>query len=373
MEIEKMTKNLFTLMMTLAFTFTSCSKLDGMSENATKASENSGRAADAATDSVGILKRSVIVTRPGAAKEARARAMERLKEAVSIEGKVVEAATYFKAFEYQLWLGNHFDTDEYLQTLYEDAMNEIYRNMKELNKDKKISQTNPTAFRINPWRKKRDANLLALSLGLHKVHGLQITVRPIELELEDGSVFSFEDENMGVSALDLIKEALVRIKKYEEGQIAYGELKPYEVVVYENIEEFVTLINVRYNMILTLALAELTNVEESTIEGFSSIILPTSWRSLDSDYMEINDAKKRKANKYITEAAKLRDFMLANGYMNETYAPIEKTFKRMNNPSRSDEDIVILSTNEQSNINEYYQALETIFQVEGNKVIGVKN
>lgn len=368
-----MTKKLLSNLMLIAMLFTSCSKLDDMGKNATKASDNSGKAADAATNSVGILKRSVIVTRPGAAKEARAKALERMQAAVSVEGKVVEAATYFKAFEYQLWLGQHFDSDDYLETLYEDAMNETYRIMKELNKDKKISKTNPTAFRISGKKKKRDANLLAFSLGIHKVHGLQITVKPIELELEDGTIRSFEDDTDGVSHLDLIKEALIRIKQYENGLIGYNELKLYEVVVYENIEEFVTLLNVRYNMILTLALSELTNIEESTMEGFASIILPASWRSLDSDYMEINDAKKRKANKYIEEASKIRNFMLAHGYECSTYKPIEKTFKRMNNPSRSDEDVLVLSTNDQVNVSEYYKALETIFNVEGNKVTGVKD
>jgi hypothetical protein len=363
-----MTRKLLSYVMLMTFLFTSCE----MMENAKQASKNSGKAADAASDSVGILKRSVVMTRAGAAKEARAKAIERLEAAKSVEGKVVEAATFFKAFEYQLWLGKHFDDDEYLQSLYEDAMNEIYRQLKEINGDKKISETNPTAFRINPWRKKRDANLLALSLGLHKVHGLQITVRPIELELEGGGVFSFDDENMGVSALDLIKEGLIKIRQYENGEIAYGELTPYQVVIYENIEEFTTLLNVRYNMILTLALAELTNVEESTIEGFSSIILPTSWRSLDSDYMQINDAKKKKATKYITEAAKLRSFVLSQGFNSFTYKPIEKTFKRMKNPSRTNEDTIILSSNDQNSIKEYYDALEKLFIVEGSKVIGVK-
>lgn len=362
-----MTKSLFTFLFLSAFAFTSCSKLEDMSKNATKASENSGKAAEAASESREEIANGRVMTRAGAAKDARAKALERMKERKSIEGKVVEAATYFKAFEYQLWTGQRYDNQEYLDSLIEDAMNEIYRNLKELNNDKRISKTNPTAFRINPWRKKRDANLLAFSLGMHKVHGLQITRDPISntpVEVE------FSDE--GTSVLDIIKSSLKRIREYENGFLAYGELKPYEVVVYENIEEFTTLVNVRYNMILTLALAEISNVEESTIEGFSSIILPSSWNSLDNEYMEINDAKKRKANKYITEAAKLRNFMLDHGFTNFMYNPIEKSFKRMKNPSRSDEDIVILSNNEQDNVRAYYEALETIFEVEGSRVIGVR-
>lgn len=362
-----MTKRLLSFIVLCSMLFTSCE----MMENAKQASKNSGNAAAAASDSVGILKRSVVMTRPGAAKEARAKALERLEDAKSIEGKVVEAATFFKAFEYQLWLGKHFDSDTYLQSLYEDAMNELYRQLKEVNGDKKISKTNPTAFRINPWRKKRDANILGLSLGMHKVHGLQITVRPIDYELQDGTIFTFNDESMGVSVLDLIKEALIKIDMYENGQIAYGELMPYQVVVYENIEEFVTLLNVRYNMILTLALAELTEVEENSFTALTAMILPTSWKKIESEYMDINEAKRRKANKYLEEAFKLKDFMQNVGAIPYMYNDIQNIFKKIVHPSRADEDMIILSVDDQKSINKYYGALENLFKISGNRIIDI--
>jgi hypothetical protein len=363
-----MTKKLLSYLVLLTMLFSSCSKLEGMSKNATKASENSGKAAKAASESREEIANGRIMSRAGAARTARRDSLENMKKLKTVEGKVVEAATYYKAFEYQLWTGQRYDTDEYLESLMEDAMNELYRNLSELNKGKSILDTNPTAFRILPWRLKRDSNLLAMALGLHKLHGLQMTVNP-QL-LNDYSINSaFKDD--GMSPLDLIKDAMIKINEYENGFLSYGEFKPHEVVVYENLEEFRGLLNTRYNMILTLAIAELTDVDENSFSAIASLILPTSWKKLKSEYMDINDAKKRKANKYLDEAFKLKDFMQSVGLAPYMYNDIQKIFKKMVHPSRADEDMLILSVDDQRNINDYYGALENLFEISGNRIINI--
>lgn len=363
-----MTKTLMSYLVLMTLLFTSCSKLEDMSKNATKASENSGKAAEAASESREEIANGRIMSRAGAARTARRDSLENMKELKTVEGKVVEAATYYKAFEYQLWTGQRYDTDEYLESLMEDAMNELYRNLAELNGGKSLLDTNPTAFRVLPWRLKRDSNILAMALGLHKLHGLQMTVNP-QLLNEYSINSAFKDD--GMSPLDLIKDGFIKINAYENGYLAYGELKAHEVVIYENIEEFRGLLNTRYNMILTLALAELTNVDDNSFSAIASLILPTSWKKLDSEYMELNEAKRRKANKYLEEAFKLKDFMQKVGATPYMYNDIQKIFKKMVHPSRADEDMIILSVDDQKSINDYYGALESLFEISGNRIIDI--
>ncbi|MEX0798366.1 MAG: hypothetical protein WD025_02930 [Bacteriovoracaceae bacterium] len=356
-----MKKSHFAFLLVLSFLFASCDKLNDMSDNAVKASENSGRAADAASESRDEIAQGRIMSRAGAAKEARGKALERMKAAKSLEGKVIEATTYYKAFEYLLWTGQRYDSKEYLYELMEDAFNELYRTLRELNDEKSLADTGPTAFRILAKRKDRDRNILALSLAMHKVHGLQSTKNPM-------ASADFEE---GTSPLDIIKSSLAKIKKYENGIIDYHELRNYEVAIYENIGEFISLVNTRYNMILTLALSELTNIDESKKEALLSLALPTSWKKLNSEYLSINDAQKRAANRYLNSAFDLKKFMLENEYEVVMDKRVRKIFKKLVNPVRSDDrSFSALSARDQDSVAEHYETLGKLFELDGTRIVG---
>ena len=371
-----MTKRSLSYLMLIALTFTSCSKLEDMSKNATEASENSGRAADAATESREEIANGRIISRAGGAKAARGYAFDRMITRYTLEGKVVEAAAYMKAFEYQLWTGQRYDKDEYLQELVLDAVNEIYRNINELNAGQDLNETGPTVFRISEGKKDRDMNIIAMALAMHKVHGLQITVEPIKLT-EDFSL-AFNDDSMGISVLDYVKSTLIKIKHYEELK-SKNEfidintmLSEPERVIYSKLDVYEGLITTRYNALLSLAIVELSNLEDNKINAFAALFAPSFMDSVESEFIQLNDAQKLDANKYLEEAFKLKTFMVSNGYNVEMYDDIYKIFRKMNHPKADDESLIEMNVVDRYYVEEHYRLLNNIFEMKRNRVKALK-
>lgn len=362
----------------LAFTvlFSSCSKLDDMGKNATKASENSGKAAQAASESREEIANGRIITRAGGAKDARGKAFERMQDRYTLQGKVVEAATYMKAFEFQLWTGQRYDNNDYLVSLLEDAVNELYRNVMELNDGKELTKTNPTSFRLSGKNKDRDMNIIALSLALHKVHGLQMTVEPIEVE-QSFSVLSGDDYK-GLTVLEFIKNTFVKINKYESLKEQNIELdankyfKSYEYVIYAKKSVFRALLNTRLNALLTLAIAEISNIDESKSEALKALFLPEYMTSIDNNFLELNDVQKLDAIKYLNKAHLLKRFLEENNLKPYIYNDIYGIFRKMNNPSNNEDELVRMKNIDRVLLEDFYVELNNLFAVNGTKVNGIK-
>jgi len=371
-----MTKTFLAQLLICSVILSSCSKLDDMGKNASKASENSGKAATAASESRDEIAHGRIITRAGGAKDARGKAFDRMRSRYTLQGKVVEAATYMKAFEYQLWTGQRYDEDTYLVSLLEDAVNELYRNISELNEGKSIDDTNPTSFRVSAKNKDRDMNIVAMSLALHKVHGLQITVEPIELE--EGFSLLSGDDNQGLSTLEFIKNTLVKINQYEDlrAQNILIDTKSYftsyEFAIYSKKSLFEALLNTRVNALLTLAVAELSNIDESKIEALSALFMPDFMDSVNNEFLTLNDAQKLDAIKYLNEAYKLKSFLDNNKLDGSIYKDIQKIFRKMRHPKNNEETLLQMNIMDKKMVDDYYRELNNLFIIKRNKVKGVK-
>ncbi len=187
------------LMITLTF---SCGKLEEMGKNAEAAKDNSGRAADAAGESREEIAYSRLMGRSGATSAARRKDFTTMLEMESFEMKVTEAAKYLKGFEFQLWTGQRYDSNKYLNALKTDAVNEIFRSTVEAFGDTSIVGQEINPIRVSSGKKDRDLNVMALSVALHQVHAVQ---KHITVEF-NGTLD--ESETM----LSLLKSALLNIE-----------------------------------------------------------------------------------------------------------------------------------------------------------------
>ncbi|MBD66652.1 MAG: hypothetical protein CME62_15695 [Halobacteriovoraceae bacterium] len=284
------------LMLVSTFYFASCSKIEDMSDNAVKASENSGRAADAAQESREEIAVGRMMSRSASASDSRRKALKAIPEQISFENKVTEASKYVKAFEFQVWTGQRYDSLAFLKQLYEDAMNEFFRGLVELNSGNELAQTGQSPFRLRSGSKNRDLNIFAVAVALHGEHILQEHV-----------IAAKEEKSELISMYDLLKKALRSVQKVEMGEMYFQDLEEYEKVVYEYREQALDLLQARITMLLTMNLVKVSEIKNSKMEA---ILLKTPFkRSFYSQYPNKNLAQKYKLNEYLDAALKVKDFL----------------------------------------------------------------
>ncbi len=332
------------ILMSLALTLPSCE----MADNAAKASENSGKAAKAASDSREEIANSRLMARSGAASASRREALEGIMAMDSISMKITEASKYVKSFEFQLWTGQRYDTQAYKESMYEDAMSELFRSVEELY-GKPIAGQELSPFKAFSGAKNNNMNVYALAVSMHGVHQVQGVSTTNKAYKGEDSIY------------DIIKNSLRSIKKVENGTESFSSLKEHEIVVYNYKEEALALIQARYNMLLTMNLAKVSDLKKSTVSGLSLLYFK---KSFDSKITNINLGEQKEANKYLDAALKVQDFMQEIGERTIVNDKIAKIYSKMRISQTDSVIISDITTMEQrqsnSNVDEHKSLLDKL-------------
>ena len=336
--------------------FTSCSKIEEMGKNAKDASDNSGKAATAASESRLEIAHSRMMQRSGGSSTSRREALASLKEMESFEMKVTEASKFVKAFEYQLWTGQMYDTEEYLLQLYDDAMKEFFRSLIEVNDAKSILETDTNPFRaFNESKKDRDLNVFAIAVSMHGIHNVQkyvIVPREVARKTE-------------VSIYDLIKNALVKIEKVDAGLLNNADLADYEHEVFANKEIALKLINIRANMLLTMNLVKVSDLKKSKVDALL-LGMKKIKNNFTSKFPKLNLGEQDQANKYLDAANKVKVFMTSIGKDVELLPKLKTYYSKMRLPNEG--TISTMSGTNAQNMAKHKELLENFFKIEGTKV-----
>lgn len=338
----------------------SCSKLDDTAKNAKMATENSGRAADAASDSREEIANGRMMTRSGSTSESRREALDGIMTNEALAMKITEASKYVKAFEFQLWTGQRYDTVEYLDQLHEDAMEEFFRSLYELNGDKSIAMSKLSPFKLMGKGKKHSLNIYAISLAMHGIHNVQEKV-----------TLSRKNALTGTTSLyGLIQEGLRKAELVEAGKMSLGDLAEYEKTVYDYRDDARALIQVRYNAMLTLSIARLSNIKDSKVKGLMNIYLGLP-RAFKSRFSQLNIGQQFQTNVYLDAAIKVKKYMLEIGMQPELIKPIKKLYGKMileDVDTPSDDDIVIAAAVKKVEKEKFINNLSQMFVIDGNRL-----
>lgn len=321
--MKKSMTSMLALGLTLG-TLASCSKLDDTAKNAEKATINSGRAADSSTRAAKAAEESReeianarLMQRSGSASESRKEYLDEMMQMETLPMKVTNASKYVKAFEFQLWTGQKYDNKRYLDLLYEDAMEEFFRSLYELNGDKSLAKSNLSAFKLMGKGKEQSLDIYALSLAMHGIHNVQDSI------VNDKKILS-----KTTSIYDLIKNGLRAAQDVENGKLALGELKEYEKTVYDYRADALALVQVRYNAMLTLAVARLSNIKDSKMKALSNIYLGLP-RSYKSRFQDLSLGQQHQTNVYLDAAIKVKRFMQEIDMKPELIKPLRKLYEKM--------------------------------------------
>lgn len=315
-------KFLISLLLTssLSLFSSSCSKFEDMSDNATKASENSGKAAKAASESRGEIAYSRLIGRAGGASSSRREAFESLLELTEYEAMRVEASKYLKGFEYQLWTAQKYDTEAYKEKMKVDALKEFFGSTTE------IFNTNISKVTLNPYAFKakvqqKNLRVYALATQLDSVNRVQEIVNN-----SNGSV-----EN---SMYEILKSALKSVSKVDKGIISRDELKNHEKVVQYYYEDAVALMQARHNMFLVTTLTKVSNIKKSKMTALKMLYLGGKFQS---NYMNLNMGQQKTVNeKMLMKAVATRDFLESIGIEVKTHNKTAKILKNMQMQNNED-------------------------------------
>jgi hypothetical protein len=326
MALKNKTASTFMLL-SFAFTIASCE----MADNASKAAKNSGRAADSAVSTGEEVANSRIMVRSGATSTSRREALEGIMAMDTISMKITEASKYVKAFEFQFWTGQRYDTQPLKERMYEDAMSEFFRSIEELY-GKPIAGAKLSPFKAFSGAKSKNINIYALAVSMHGIHHVQ-------------EVSTINKGYKGeVSIYSLIKDSLKSIKNIENGSKAFSSLKEHEVVVYNYKEEALALIQARYNMLLTMNLAKVSELKKSTVSGLSLLYFR---KTFESKITNLNLGEQKEANKYLDAAVKVKTFMSEIGEVMITNDKVAKLYSKMRIANEDSTMIYDVTTMEQ--------------------------
>lgn len=282
----------------LSISLSSCSKLDEMGENAEGAKENSGRAAIAAEESREEIANGRMISRTSGASASRRKALKSLGEMESFSAKVTEASKFVQAFEFQYWTGQRYDTEDYLEALYTDAMREFFRSLMELNGDESIAKTNPSIFSFWKSVREKNMNISAIAVAMHKMSNVQTLV----------TVPRIDSQPKSLSVYELIKRALKNIELVENGELNFSDLREYEEIVYNYRDEALAITQARLNMFLTMALMESTELKDYTTT-LPLVSKGAPIFSYDSNFDKLNLGEQHRVNDYLDAALKVKVFL----------------------------------------------------------------
>jgi CRISPR/Cas system CSM-associated protein Csm2 small subunit len=339
------------MLLSLAFTFASCEMMDNAktaAENSGKAAKNSGIAAKAAGDSREEIANSRLMARSGAASASRREALEGIIAMDSMSMKITEASKYVKAFEFQLWTGQRYDTQAYKERMYEDAMSELFRSVEELY-GKQIAGAELSPFKALNGAKNKNMNVYALAVSMHGVHQVQTVATTNNSNSSEESIY------------DIIKNSLKSIKDIETGVKEFSTLKEHEVVVYNYKEEALALIQARYNMLLTMNLAKVSELKKSAVSGLSLLYFR---KTFESKITNLNLGEQKEANKYLDAAVKVKTFMSEIGEVMITNDKVAKLYSKMRIANEDSTMIYDVTTMEQrernANLEEHKSLLDKL-------------
>lgn len=272
------------------------------------------------------------------AQETRTRSLRGLLESQTFEEKLTHAVPYFQGFEFQLWTGLRTEIDDMhlREELLAVAVDEFFRAVQSLMSDLDARETSPSTS-------DNDAlSAFALAVTLHETHVSQETLMGKKYEPLD--------------FLAMIKEALKLEPQVESGELSSGELTEWQ----ENLlfqpwrETAVDLLYMRHQMLVTMALSKISDVQERGMIGRALMMI----RDWDSQFLDLNLVTQDDVNTYLEEALSTRDFLEKIGYTVELDSKVKRVLKKMHQPGCSQD----CSSQRQENLEEFKKSIQQVLK-----------
>ncbi len=301
--------SLVILLLTL-FQLISCSvkeQLDEMHDSTVAMEQSTGEMGDTTNELNQATQNMLTLLRSKDSEDTRRGAFTQLGEAQSLVRKFELASVYYQSFEFQLWTLTQTDRAASRDYFYKIAMEEFFTSITEYIDDYSFDRK-----KIDPTTKdNQEWNLYAFAISMHYVHENQYRSK------RENSNFEI------VSFYDLLAKGLKKSAAYDRGEI--GELKEYEQLILRNKDIALYLLQLRYNMFTTMALARLAKIDQASYWSNVGRYL-TRWKL---DLKKVNRANQEEAIEYLNYAQTTRNLLKSVGDKPVLNKKIKRILKNM--------------------------------------------
>jgi len=219
-----------------------------LSDNAQKSADNSQLAAQNSTNLLDLNQNAYGDGRQGGSRERRENALASMERATALESKMVSAASYFSAMEYQLFKNEGFreDNPEKRARLQGEGISEFLKIQKDYAKpslDADPVTGNAPELRASLGRPEY-LNAFALAGALHKIS---------ERQIEASKRYRFTVQ----SPLDLFAQALASKAAVEGSPASLASAPTYVYEILRESRDSILLLELRANLMTGTALQAL--------------------------------------------------------------------------------------------------------------------
>jgi hypothetical protein len=258
--------------------------------------------------------------RQGDSATLRMRALERLEKTEAVEGKIMDAATYFMSFEFQLWKGTGCDSQEKLQRLYSDSIEQFFKDAKRYYDDHE--RAHPTLNPITGAPK----NIQALAAAMYL---------PNPNQADDAKARGA----VPISFLRVVENALKAEKKVNSGELMPAEIPRYIHEALVHRDDIVYMLNVRMNTMAAAVLAKFTGIEEdrgliNKLRSLNevSVLMFNDWTApID----KLSVSQLREFTEYLSWSNQARDFLRSIGEEPKADGMILRMYRHMKFPAQA--------------------------------------
>lgn len=225
----------------------SCGKL---AENAQKSADNSATAAQNSTNLLDLNQNAYGDARQGGSRERRENALATMERATALESKMVSAASYFSAMEYQLFKNDGFREDhpEKRARLQAEGISEFMKIQKDYAKPSldAAADTGVVSDLRSALGHPEYLNAFALAGALHKIS---------ERQIEAAKRYHFTAQ----SPLDLLAQAIASKPSIESSPSALASAPTFVYEILRESRDAILLLELRANLMAGTALQALGN------------------------------------------------------------------------------------------------------------------
>lgn len=290
--------------------------------------------------------------RQGAALDVRKKLFDSIMTDSSLDKKVVHAAEYFLAFEFQLWSSLSQDNEaDARDRLRRDALTELFNHLLTVShfaEDDLDPFASPDLQFSERFQKKNQMAVFnAIAAAAH------ITNRKSE---RNGKIENREND----SIYELIKTGLLAGAQIRKGEKRIEDFPSYVDEVLKNEGLALRLLKARYNVLGVILLARLTPIADSLWQGARLKYLGKAW-SLNLSDLNISQVRLYKA--HLTEAAKAKSLLAELGIKIQIDPSLKKIYEKM-----TVQTFAPAAANEDLNLSSERKALvDSIYQYRGSK------
>lgn len=301
-------------------------QLKDMHDNTAQMNKTTGTLADSTAQTVQMMGELYDASRQGTAMDLRKKLYDSIVLEKALDSKMINAAKYYMAFEFELWSGQGQDREiDRRHVLAKDAVEELFNHLKTVSHwdDEDLDPfANPETPSLTPEiisKKNQMAVFNALAATVHYTNRKQDPVT---------------DKNNipKLSMYSLIEESLLAGAEIRRGAKRIADYPIYVDEVLKTEALAIQFLKARYNVLGVMIIGQVSRISKSLWDGVKIKILNQKW-NLETEKMSPSEVRSYRA--LLDQAEKTKQLLVRLGVSVELDKSVKSIFSKMQIPAQT--------------------------------------